>query len=87
MSDVQLAPCARPECVLSTVSREERVCIDSWKGKARWKAVALRVKKCVSTYLFRVLSESAVHLDGFLNCVLVADLEEGEADNFWHIGE
>jgi len=37
------------------------------------------------TYLFRVLGQSVVHLDGFLDQVLVGDLEEGEADDLRHL--
>ena len=36
------------------------------------------------TYLFRVLGQSVVHLDGFLDQVLVGDLEEREADDLGH---
>jgi hypothetical protein len=37
------------------------------------------------TYLFRVLGERVVHLDGFLDHVLIGDLEEGEADDLGHL--
>jgi hypothetical protein len=36
------------------------------------------------TYLFRVLGQSVVHLDGFLDHVLIWDLEQSEADNLRH---
>ena len=38
-----------------------------------------------STYLFRILGESVVHLDGFFDHVLVGDLEHGEADDLGHL--